>query len=159
MINAYRHTSKWLVVVPIVVMLLFVVAPVLNIFSMAIQIDSFALLTSPTTRNVVWFTTWQAIISTIVVLFFAMPIAAITANFDFFGRRMLISLISVPFILPTVVVGVAFLELLPTSIHRSALAIIIAHIYFNFGLVVRIISTRWQQIHPYLDDAARTLGA
>ena len=140
-------------------MLVFVVAPVLNIFSMAIQIDSFALLTTPTTRNVVWFTTWQAIISTIVVLFLAMPIAAMTANFEFFGRRALFSLISVPFILPTVVVGVAFLELLPTNIHRSALAIIIAHTYFNFGLVVRIISTRWQQIHPYLDDAARTLGA
>ena len=159
MINTYRHTSKWLVVAPIVVMLLFVVAPVLNIFSMAIQIDSFALLTTPTTRNVVWFTTWQAIISTTVVLFLAMPIAAITANFDFFGRRALISLVSVPFILPTVVVGVAFLELLPTSIHQSASAIIIAHIYFNFGLVVRIISSRWQQINPHLDDVARTLGA
>lgn len=159
MITAYRSTSKWLAVLPVAVMMLFVVVPMLNIFKVSLNFESFAIITTKTTRNVIWFTTWQAIISTILVLFLATPIAAVLANFSFFGRRTLISLISVPFILPTVVVGVAFLELLPTTIHRSALAVIIAHIYFNFGLVVRIISTRWQQINPFLDDAARTLGA
>ena len=61
--------------------------------------------------------------------------------------------------LPAVVVGAAFLEILPGSLHRSSVAIIAAHVYFNVGLAVRIISTRWEQIHPYLDDAAHTLGA
>ena len=159
MITAYRSTSKWLAVLPVVVMLMFVVAPTLNIFKISLDFKSFAIITAPATRNVVWFTTWQAAISTVLVIFFAFPIAAIIANFDFFGRRALISLISVPFILPTVVVGVAFLEFLPMTIHRSALAIIIAHTYFNFGLVVRIISTRWQQINRHLDDVASTLGA
>jgi len=159
MITSYQSTSKWLAVLPVVAMLIFVVAPILNIFKISLDFKSFAIITAPTTRNVVWFTTWQATISTILVILFALPIAAMTANFDFFGRRALISLISVPFILPTVVVGVAFLEFLPTSIHRSTSAIIIAHTYFNFGLVVRIISTRWQQINRHLDDAASTLGA
>lgn len=159
MINPYRSTSKWLAVVPVLLMLVFVVAPVSNIFITSLNFESFAIIARQTTRNTVWFTTWQAIVSTILVLLFALPIAAITANFEFFGRRALISLISVPFILPTVVVGAAFLELLPSTIHRSAFAIITAHIYFNFGLVVRVVSTRWQQIHPHLDDVARTLGA
>lgn len=159
MITAYRSTSKWLAVLPVVAMLIFVVAPILNILKISLDFKSFAIITTPTTRNVVWFTTWQATISTILVILLALPIATITANFDFFGRRALISLISVPFILPTVVVAVAFLEFLPTTMHRSALAIIIAHTYFNFGLAVRIISTRWQQINRHLDDAASTLGA
>ncbi len=159
MITAYRSTSKWLAVLPVVAMLIFVVAPILNILKISLDFKSFAIITTPTTRNVVWFTTWQATISTILVILFALPIAAIIANFDFLGRRALISLISIPFILPTVVVAVAFLEFLPTTMHRSALAIIIAHTYFNFGLAVRIISTRWQQINRHLDDAASTLGA
>lgn len=64
-----------------------------------------------------------------------------------------------PFILPSIVVGAAFLQLLPRYIHRTAFALILAHVYFNFGFVVRLISARWLQIHPHLDDAARTLGA
>ena len=159
MTTAYRSTSKWLAVLPVVTMLTFVVAPALNIFIISLNFESFTILTAQTTQSVVWFTTWQAIISTVLVILFALPIAAITANFDFFGRRALISLISVPFILPTVVVAVAFLEFLPSTMHRSALAIIIAHTYFNFGLAARIISTRWQQINRHLDDAASTLGA
>ena len=109
MITAYRSTSKWLAVLPVVAMLIFVVAPIANILKISLDFTSFAIITTPTTRNVVWFTTWQATISTVLVILFALPIAAITANFDFFGRRALISLISVPFILPTVVVAVAFL--------------------------------------------------
>ena len=159
MTTAYRSTSKWLAVLPVVTMLTFVVAPALNIFIISLNFESFTILTAQTTQSVVWFTTWQAIISTVLVILFALPIAAITANFDFFGRRALISLISVPFILPTVVVAVAFLEFLPSTMHRSALAIIIAHTYFNFGLAARIISTRWQQINRHLDDVASTLGA
>jgi len=159
MIVAYRHSSKWLTVVPVIAMLVFVIAPVSNIFSMAIRFDSLAILATPTTRNVVWFTTWQAVVSTVLVLLFAIPIAAVTTNFKFTGRKMLISLVTLPFILPTVVVGAAFLELLPSTMHRSAVAIIVAHCYFNVGLAVRIIASRWQQIHPQLDDAARTLGA
>lgn len=156
---AYRRAAPWLAVVPVIGMTLFVVAPALNIFTMSLRFESLKILTTQTTRNVVWFTSWQAILSTILALLVALPIAAITSNFKFVGRRALISLVSVPFILPAVVVGAAFLEILPGSLHRSAVAIIAAHVYFNVGLAVRIISTRWEQIHPYLDDAAHTLGA
>ena len=159
MILAYRRATPWLAVVPVVGMMLFVVAPALNIFGMSLRFNSLKILTTQTTRDVVWFTTWQAILSTILVLLVALPIAAVTSNFKFIGRRALISLVSVPFVLPAVVVGAAFLEILPGSLHRSSVAIIAAHVYFNVGLAVRIISTRWEQIHPYLDDAAHTLGA
>ena len=48
---------------------------------------------------------------------------------------------------------------LPPCFHRTAFALILAHVYFNFGFASRLISARWLQIHPHLDDAARTLGA
>lgn len=97
--------------------------------------------------------------STAVALTVALPLAFVTANFKFKAQRLTTSLISLPFILPSIVVGVAFLQILPNNFHRTALALILAHVYFNFGFASRLISARWLQIHPHLDDAARTLGA
>ena len=156
----YRsRTTIWLAAVPIVLICLFVVAPVINIFSSSLQFDSLNLLRTKTIRNVVWFTTWQALASTAFVLLIALPIAFCTANFKFVAQRLTTSLISMPFILPSIVVGAAFLQILPRNSHRTAFALILAHVYFNFGFVTRLISARWLQVHPHLDDAARTLGA
>jgi hypothetical protein len=37
--------------------------------------------------------------------------------------------------------------------------LIIAHAYFNLTVVVRIVGARWEQLHPGIEQAARTLGA
>ncbi len=150
---------NWLAALPIAVICAFVVAPVVNILVSSFQLDSLNLLRSETIRNVVWFTTWQALTSTAVALLVALPIAFCMANFRFASQRFTTSLITMPFILPSIVVGAAFLQILPNNLHRTAFALILAHVYFNFGFVTRLISARWVQIHPYLDDAARTLGA
>ncbi len=158
-IYSRSRAINWLAIVPIVFILAFIVAPVLNIFVSSLQFESLNLLRTETIRNVVWFTTWQALASTVIALLVALPIAFCTANFRFASQRLATSLISLPFILPSIVVGVAFLQILPNNFHRTAFALILAHIYFNFGFASRLITARWLQIHPHLDDAARTLGA
>lgn len=154
-----RHISVWLAAAPTIFIGCFVVAPVLNIFVSSVHIESLNLLRTDAIRNILWFTTWQAIICTMFVLAIALPLAALMANFKFATQRTVLSLISMPFLLPSVVVGVAFIQLLPGNTHQTAFALILAHVYFNFGFAVRLISARWVQIHPYIDDAARTLGA
>ena len=156
------HRSRavnWLAIAPIFFIFAFIVAPVLNIFVSSLQFESLNLLRTDAIRNVVWFTTWQSLVSTALALTVALPLAFVTANFKFKAQRLTTSLISMPFILPSIVVGVAFLQILPNNFHRTAFALILAHVYFNFGFASRLISARWLQIHPHLDDAARTLGA
>ena len=156
------HRSRavnWLATAPIFFIFAFIVAPVLNIFVSSLQFESLNLLRTEAIRNVVWFTTWQSLVSTALALTVALPLAFVTANFKFKAQRLTTSLISMPFILPSIVVGVAFLQILPNNFHRTAFALILAHVYFNFGFASRLISARWLQIHPHLDDAARTLGA
>ena len=148
-----------LAVLPIVFIALFVVVPTLNIFFTSIKLDSIKLLRTSQIRNIVLFTTWQAIASTLIALIVALPIAFCMANFRFTFQRLSASLVSLPFVLPSIVVGVAFLQILPSNLHRTAFALILAHVYFNFGFAARLIGARWLQIHPHLDDAARTLGA
>ena len=149
----------WLALVPMIAIITFVVLPTFNIFVSSLRFESLNLLRTETIRNLVWFTTWQSLVSTAFALVIALPLAFVTANFKLKAQRLTTSLVSVPFILPSIVVGVAFLQILPNSFHRTAFALILAHTYFNFGFTSRLITARWLQIHPHLDDAARTLGA
>jgi thiamine transport system permease protein len=63
--------------------------------------------------------------------------------------------VTVPFVLPTVVVGTAFLAL---GWDQSIWAILAAHVFFNVAVVVRTVSTLWTRIDPELQESARVLG-
>ena len=65
----------------------------------------------------------------------------------------------VPFVLPTVVVATAFLALLPDGIERTVWAILLAHVFFNVAVVVRVVGAFWAGLDERLWDAAATLGA
>jgi thiamine transport system permease protein len=100
------------------------------------------------------------------------------SRLDFRGRRTVSALVLVPFVLPTVVVGSAFLALLgprspvngllvavlgdaaPTlDLRRTVVAILVAHAFFNYAVVVRTVGGAWANLDPRLEDAARSLGA
>lgn len=115
--------------------------------------------------GVIWFTVWQAAVSTLLALAAGLPLAFVIARFDFPGRRLLRAVTLVPFVLPTLVVGVAFLALIGPSgmlgidLTGTAGAVIAAHVFFNFAVVVRLVGGLWAQIDPRLEEAAASLGA
>lgn len=114
--------------------------------------------------NVAWFTLWQAVASTVLTLLIALPAANVMARYDFPGKRFVRAAIVVPFVLPTVVVGSAFLAVLgPTGplrvdLRQTVWAILIAHVFFNYAIVVRTVGTYWERIDPQLLEAAQMLG-
>jgi len=116
-------------------------------------------LTRRSTLEVAWFTLWQAVVSTALTLVAALPLAWALARFSFRGRSLVEALVLVPFVLPTVVVATAFLALLPDGVERTVWAILLAHVFFNVAIVVRIVGAFWAGLDPSLDDAAATLGA
>ncbi|MFP8940841.1 ABC transporter permease [Streptomyces fenghuangensis] len=128
-----------------------------------------AVLTDPDITGVVWFTLWQAAASTVLTLLLALPGAYVLARLDFPGRRMLRAAVTVPFVLPTVVVGSAFLALLGRGglldqwwgvrLDTGVTAILLAHVFFNYAVVVRIVGGLWAQLDPRQEEAARVLGA
>ena len=103
-----------------------------------------------------WFTTWQAAVSTLLTLIVAAPMTWAVSTYEFRGRRVATALVTVPFVLPTVVVGTAFVAL---GLTGSVWAIIAAHVFFNVAVVVRTVSSLWSRIDPALLEAARVLGA
>ena len=122
-------------------------------------------LRDPNYRKVAWFTLWEATASTVVTLVVALPMAALFAKFDFPAKRVLWALLIVPFVLPTVVVGTAFLAILGpggsfgVDLQGTIWLILIAHAFFNVAVVVRTVGGLWANLDPGLEEAARTLGA
>ena len=115
--------------------------------------------------GVIWFTVWQAVVAAALTLAAGLPIAYVTARYDFPGRRILRAATVIPFVLPTLVVGVAFLALIGPSgvlgidLTGTAAAVIAAHVFFNVAVVVRIVGGLWEHLDPRMEDAARALGA
>ena len=116
-------------------------------------------LHAPGLGRVLWFTLWQAAVSTMLTLAVGFAPAYLLARYRFPGRRALLAAVTVPFMLPTVVVGAAFLALLPGSWHGTARALIVAHVFFNVAVVVRLVGAMWAVLPTDLTAAARTLGA
>ena len=113
----------------------------------------------PVIWRVAWFTCWQAAASTALTLAAAAPITYALSRFSFRGRHAVLALVGVPFVLPTVVVAVAFQATLPARWQQSVTAILLAHVFFNVAVVVRTVVPAWQQLDVRYEDAGRTLGA
>ncbi|MBO0515013.1 ABC transporter permease [Streptomyces beijiangensis] len=126
-------------------------------------------LGDPDILQVLWFTSWQALASTALTLLIALPGAYVFARFDFPGKQLLRAAVTVPFVLPTVVVGTAFLALLGRGgmldqlwgvrLDTTVWAILLAHVFFNYAVVVRTVGGLWSQLDPRQEEAARVLGA
>ncbi len=125
-----------------------------------------AVLSAPRTWRIVGQTLAQAAAGTVVAVLLGVPGAYLLYRRRFPGRRLLRALVMVPFVLPTVVVGVAFSSLLaPTGplgwlgLQESFVGIVAALVFFNYSVGVRPVGTLWARRDPRAEDAARTLGA
>jgi thiamine transport system permease protein len=161
-----------LLAAPVAFLLLFFVWPVANIIGEGLRSDAGWDLTGlrdvlgdPELRGVAWFSLWQAIASTVLTVVLALPAAHVLARFEFRGRRAVQALVTVPFVLPTVVVGAAFLALLGPNgplgvdLGGTVWAILLAHAFFNHAVVVRTVGGLWEALDPRTEEAARLLGA
>jgi thiamine transport system permease protein len=148
--------------VPVAFLALFFVYPLTAILERGLGTageTALDVLTDPLTREVVWFTFWQAVASTVLTFVVALPAAYVLGRYGFPGRGLVRALVVVPFVLPTVVVALAFLAVLPPSLERGWLPILLAHAFFNAAVVVRIVGTFWAGLDPRMSEAAATLGA
>jgi thiamine transport system permease protein len=128
--------------------------------------------------NVLWFTTWQAALSTLLTVLAALPAAYIFARYAFRGQTLVRALTTLPFLMPTIVVAPAFVALFgprgavntflmdvfdlqtaPLKLLNTVWIILLAHVFYNYTIVFRIVSGFWSNLDPQLGSAARVLGA
>lgn len=137
------------------------------------SISSIDVITRP-----LFFTFWQATLSTILTIIIGFPAAYIFAKYKFWGKSLFRLLTTLPFIMPTIVVAAGFNALLgpkgwlnvwlqilfalespPIQIMNTLVAILIAHVFYNTTVFIRVVGGAWSQMDPKFEFAARTLGA
>jgi thiamine transport system permease protein len=130
------------------------------------------------TSHTFYFTFYQAILSTLLTLALGLPAAYLFARFDFPGKSLLRALTAIPFMLPTVVVAAGFNALLgprgwlnlglmdyfhfqtpPIAFIGTFGAILLAHVFYNTVIVIRLAGNSLAHLDSRLEQAARTLGA
>jgi thiamine transport system permease protein len=141
--------------VPAAFLALFFVYPLVSIVASVLgDVSPGTVLGDRRLRDVIWFTTWQAVVSTALTLLLGLPAAYLLARFRFPGRSALRVASLVAFVLPTVVVGTAFAGSRP-----SLVALFAAHVFFNLAVIVRVVGGFWSQLDPAYEDMAGEMGA
>lgn len=108
----------------------------------------------------------QSLLGTLLAVALGLPGAHLLYRCRFRGSGLVRVLVAVPFVMPTVVVGVAFRSLLVEGgplgflgLDRSVTAIVAALVFFNYSVVVRMVGSMWAHLDPRPEQAARALGA
>lgn len=118
-----------------------------------------ASLASESTWRIAALAAVQAAVSTVLALALGLPVANVVSRYRFRGRALTQAMVTVPFVLPTVVVALAFRSLLGSGLPQGFALVVIAHAYVNLAVVARIVGAQWGQLNDDYENVARTLGA
>ncbi len=170
--------------VPLLFFAVFFFYPLLSIFDVSLRPDGqldlsgfSKLITSTYYRDTLLFTVWQAFLSTILTIGLAIPSAYVFTRYRFRGKSLLMSIATVPFVLPTVVVASAFTALLgtrglvntalmslfslddaPIQLQGTLTIILIVHVFYNYAIALRMIAGYWANQSSRIEEAAQMLG-
>jgi len=180
-----RGFDVLLYLVPLLFLAIFFFYPLLSIFVLSFAPEGTLdlsglrkLISSDYYARTLWFTIWQATLSTLLTLTLALPGAYVFARYQFRGKSLLLALTTIPFVLPTVVVANAFtawlgprswlnqalmtlfgLDRPPINLQHTIWIILLAHIFYNCTIVLRIVGSFGANLNPRIEEAARMLGA
>ena len=175
----WRAILLWLL--PGFFLIIFFYQPLIAIFKLIFS-PAFGFSWSNLNWNRVWqplgFTFAQATLSTLLTLIIGLPSAYLFSHFIFPGKKLLRLVTSLPFILPTVVAAAGFnallgprgwinlglmglfgLEEAPVQFLNTFAAILIAHVFYNTAIIIRIVGSAWANQNNRLVQAAQVLGA
>ena len=135
-------------------------------------------LSDPWNLRVIGFSFYQAFLSSVLSILVGLPGAWLLTHYNFPGQRWFRLLTYLPFILPSILVVLAMvlffgnygwvnrglMALLgidepPVHFLYSLTGILIAHVFYNFPLAMKIITDQWERISLKYLQAARSLGA
>jgi thiamine transport system permease protein len=166
----FPRLALWLL--PLSFLLVFFFLPLARILALTFNLNTLTAENLQLTSHVLLFTLYQATLSTLLTLLLGLPSAYLFARYDFRGKFLLRALTAVPFMLPTVVVAAGFSALLgPRGLVHTLLplfsfpfvgtltAIVVAHVFYNTTIIIRVVGNALSSLDPKLEAAARSLGA
>ncbi len=180
-----RRTLALIYLVPLIFLALFFFYPLFKILALSLfpegRFDPAPFLTLATDAyyaRVLAFTSGQALLSTALTVLVGMPAAYVFARYDFRGKSLFRALTTIPFVMPTMVVAAAFtalfgraglfnqalvslfgLESPPLQLQNTLALVLMAHVFYNASIIVRMVGGFWANLDPRIEEASRVLGA
>ena len=146
-----------MLIAPVAFVVAFFVLPVGNTFITFLRLEELIdVANNRSMLSVIWFSLWQAIVSTVATLAIGLPATWALSRYTFFGSRIALGILTAPFVLPSVVVAAGVLAIRDSP---GVAPIIWAHVIFNVAVVVRVVGPRWSLLDERIEHAAATLGA
>jgi molybdate transport system permease protein len=127
-------------------------------------------LASPEIRFAILLSLATSMISTMICIAIALPVAYALARYRFFGKRITNLALTLPLTLPPLVAGIALLLFFGTTPWGKALdqagftviftplGIIIAEVFVNIPYMIRILRSAFSTVNPRYEYVAKTLG-
>ena len=149
-------------------LLLLLLAP---LAALGLRLGAFSL--APSDLAAIRFTATQAALSALFSVLLAVPVARALARRRFAGRDLLVTLLGAPFLLPVIVAILGLLAVfgrsgwvnqaldlagLPQVTIYGLHGVVLAHVFFNLPLAVRLILLGWQAIPAERFRLAASLG-
>lgn len=170
---------KSLIFLPLLFILLYFYFPLLRVLSKGLNSsDLLDILKSNYYRQIIRFTFFQAFLSALLSILIALPASYIVTRYNFAGKKLFMAATSLPFVLPSILTVLGFVILFgksgfinnflmsvfnfdkpPVRVLHSLKAVLLAHIFYNFPLAIRIISSLWKKIPYKLSEASYSLGS
>ena len=154
----------------LILLALLIVMPLVGLLELATRpgftLDNLAVWENAYIRRVLWFSLWQALLSTLLSVVPAVLVArALVLQPDFPGRGLLLRLFALPLVVPSVVAVMAVVAVYGADgwlpLGRSLYGIngiLLAHVFFNLPLSVRLLLPLWHSIPQHHWQLADQLG-
>lgn len=129
-----------------------------------------AVLSDPATWRTVGFTLGQAALSALLAVAAGFPGAYLLSHFRFPLKRVVSALTLIPFVLPSIIVVICMVSFwgrsglvgritgMDASAIYSFAGILLAHVFYNVSLAVRIVGEGWEGIDRRYHESASSLG-
>ena len=149
-----------------------------------ILLPLFKLLTAPSIESIknalmdkdvvksIWLSIYTAGLASIISFFVGTPFAYLLARKEFFGKRLLESIVDIPIVIPHPVVGIAILSVvgknywlgnilyqLGIRIMNSITGIVTVLIFVGLPFYINTVKNGFEDISPRLENISRSLGA
>ena len=157
LVNSLAMRKKvWLWAVPLLFIAVLFYLPLTKIIALGLSGNWIEVYFEPATLKAIWFTLWQAAASTAIAIVIGIPGAYVLYRKQFFGQRFVRALITVPLVMPTIVVAIIF-----SSFNQAnpITLIIVAHVFVNYSLIVRTLGGVWVTLDNETEEAAAIAGA
>ncbi|MGA7827132.1 MAG: ABC transporter permease [Geobacteraceae bacterium] len=155
-----------------VLILLFILLPLLRMVTQPSLTDLFATIRDPEVLASLWLSIYTAASAAAIAFLFGTPLAYLLARHEFFGKKLVESIIDLPIVIPHPVVGIAILSLagrnhwlgqimakVGLSILGTVTGIIAVMTFVGLPFYVNAAKAGFEGVPVRLERVARSLGA